>query len=213
MNARWRFPLALAAALATGLGALALPTDGFRVWTTDGARALAVARAPRALPPIQLIGSDGRTLAIADPTRLTVVDFFYSECPTLCVTLTAGYQQLQARIAELGLRDRVRLLSISFDPARDTPAQLARFAERHGVNADVWRIAVPADAVNRAAALEAFGVVVIPDRRGGFEHNAALHLVDEAGRLVAILPYDAVGDVLMEAAHRARPAVTVAGVQ
>lgn len=211
MTARWRFPLALAGALAAGVAALALPTDGFRVWTTDGARALAVARAPQALPALRLIGSDGDATPLADPRRLTVVDFFYSDCPTLCVTLTANYQRLQSRIAEAGLGDRVRLLSISFDPARDTPARLAEFATRHGVRGDLWQVAVPADAPSRAAALAAFGVVVIPDGRGGFEHNAALHLVDETGQLIAILPPDAVDDVLLEVAHRRRPDVVLAG--
>jgi len=39
-------------------------------------------------------------------------------------------------------------------------------------------------------------VVVIPDRRGGFEHNAALHLVDREGRLARIAdPEDVQGFV------------------
>lgn len=209
MSDRWRFPVALGGALAVGLGALAQPTERFRVWTTDGARALAVAQAPRALPALRLIGADGRALALADPRRLTVVDFFYSECPTVCVTLTANYQRLQARIAEAGLGERVRLLSVSFDPTRDTPAKLAEFAARHGVKDSLWRVAVPADAASRTAMLEAFGVVVIPDGRGGYEHNAGLHLVDETGYLIAILPPESLDDVLFEAAHRRRPAVTL----
>jgi protein SCO1/2 len=36
------------------------------------------------------------------------------------------------------------------------------------------------------ALLDTFGVVVIPDGMGGFVHNAAIHLVDEEGRLGAI---------------------------
>lgn len=34
--------------------------------------------------------------------------------------------------------------------------------------------------------LDAFGIVVIPDGLGGFEHNAALHLLGRDGRLVLI---------------------------
>jgi protein SCO1 len=34
--------------------------------------------------------------------------------------------------------------------------------------------------------LKAFGVTVIPDGAGGFVHNAALHVVDRQGRLIAI---------------------------
>ena len=42
-------------------------------------------------------------------------------------------------------------------------------------------------AADLAAWLRTFGIVVIPDGYGGYEHNAALHLVDERGRLVRIL--------------------------
>jgi cytochrome oxidase Cu insertion factor (SCO1/SenC/PrrC family) len=35
--------------------------------------------------------------------------------------------------------------------------------------------------------LSAFGVVSLPDGLGGIKHNAAAHIVDARGRLVAIL--------------------------
>jgi protein SCO1/2 len=38
--------------------------------------------------------------------------------------------------------------------------------------------------------LSAYGVTVIPDRAGGFVHNAALHIIAPDGRLTAILDMD-----------------------
>ena len=40
------------------------------------------------------------------------------------------------------------------------------------------------------AMLATFGVVVIPDGSGEFQHNGAIHVVDRQGRLVRILDYD-----------------------
>ena len=41
------------------------------------------------------------------------------------------------------------------------------------------------------ALLSAFGAVAVPDGLGGYEHNAAIHLLDDAGRLVRISDIEA----------------------
>ena len=53
----------------------------------------------------------------------------------------------------------------------------------------VWRFAVPADARDLARLLAAWQVVAIPDGLGGYEHNAALLVIDGRGRLVRIFDY------------------------
>ena len=49
-----------------------------------------------------------------------------------------------------------------------------------------WRVARLSDDAAIATLLDAFGVIAIPDGRGGYEHNAAIHLIDRNGRLVRI---------------------------
>src|SRR5690606_3082949 len=93
-------------------------------------------------------------------------------------------------------RAPVRLLSISFDPARDDVATLARYASSMNARADTWRFATVADARHLEPLLRRFPVVVIPDGLGGFEHNAALLVVDRRGRLVRIFDYDRIDDAL-----------------
>jgi protein SCO1/2 len=64
---------------------------------------------------------------IAD--HIVVMDFVYTTCTTICPALSAIMQQVQA-----GLGDRlgadVRLISITVDPVRDTPARLRDYAAR-----------------------------------------------------------------------------------
>jgi protein SCO1/2 len=38
--------------------------------------------------------------------------------------------------------------------------------------------------------LKELGVVIIPDEFGGYQHNAAIHVVDRGGRVAHILDYD-----------------------
>ena len=61
----------------------------------------------------------------------------------------------------------------------------------------------PEDERALRALLKAFGITVVPDGFGGFVHNAALHVVDRRGRLVAIFDIGEEAQVL--AAIRGQP--------
>jgi protein SCO1/2 len=78
------------------------------------------------------------------------------------------------------------LLSISFDGEHDSPQLLQAYAARLGADAAVWQFARVPDAQESRRLLAAFQVVVVPDGRGDFEHNAALLVLDQRGRLVRI---------------------------
>ena len=162
-------------------------TDGFRAFTTEGARRLAIREQPRPVPEVRLIDMQGRGLTLAgENSRAQVVEFIYTTCPTLCVSLGESFARLQGAVKAAGLADRVRLISISFDPARDGPEALRDYAEAHGADGRIWITARPDDEQALHALLQVFGVIVIPDGAGGFVHNAALHVIDRQGRLNAI---------------------------
>jgi protein SCO1/2 len=170
--------LLAAAVLAAAVLVLDRGTDGFRALTAEGARRVAIADAPRPVPQVTLEGMDG---APVTPSGPLLVEFIYTNCPTLCVTMGDAFARLRARLAP-----SVRLLSISFDPDRDDPDGLRAYAARHGADGKQWTVARPRNRHDLAALLTAFGITVIPDPFGGFEHNAAIHLVDAEGRLAGI---------------------------
>ena len=80
-------------------------------------------------------------------------------------------------------------LSISFD-GRDAIPELKGYARRFSALSHEWRVARPFDARQLQSLLKAFGIVVIRDRAGEFQHNAAIHLLNRQGRLAAIFDYD-----------------------
>jgi protein SCO1 len=150
-------------------------TQGFQVWTAEGARRLDVAQAPVPAPNALLRGAGMTGLnlhsALAQPGRVTIASFIYTRCASVCLAMGSSFQQLQQAIAAssstAGAYEGIQLLSISFDPAHDDAGQLNRYAA-------LWHL------------LSAWQVVVIADGLGGYEHNAALLVIDEHGRLVRI---------------------------
>ncbi|QXL85789.1 SCO family protein [Comamonas sp. NLF-1-9] len=166
-------------------------THDFRVWTEEGARRLEVALAPVPLPDVALQGTllPAPTLAAAARGSVTIADFFYTRCQTVCLSLGSTFQQLQAQLqaepARAGAAP-LRLLSLSFDGAHDSAPVLQAYADKLGADADLWRFASVPDAVQQRALLERLGVVVIPDELGEFEHNAALLVFDTQGRMVRV---------------------------
>ncbi len=177
----------LAIALAGG-GGLAAVTDGFRAFTTESARRLAVHAHPVEIPRVELQTQSGARVEFADfRGEWLLVDFIYTRCPTICLALGGDFAQLQRLLAGPIAAGRLELLSVSFDPANDTPGQLAAYQQRFGDRGKGWVAARPLTADGLRQLKLAFGITVIPDQYGGYTHNTAIHLVDPHGRLVEIL--------------------------
>lgn len=174
-----------------GYGAAAWLTHDFQVWTEEGARRLEVALNPVPLPAAPLQGPELATPTLVQATTgsVTIADFFYTRCQTVCLSLGSTFQQLQAELAAAPTptgTTPVRLLSLSFDGAHDDPATLQAYARKLEADPALWRFASVPDAQAQQALLERLGVVVIPDELGDFEHNAALLVFDPQGRMVRV---------------------------
>lgn len=184
---------ALAAALAVavaGAGLLWQATDGGKALTAEAARRLEARRAAPQMPQVALETMAGEVLMLgADAGRVQLVEFVYTTCPTICQVAGQAMAGLADRVRAEGLGDRLRLISVSFDPSRDDPAALRAYGEGHGADGALWTVARPGAAA-LPGLLDAFGVVVIEDAWGGYTHNTAIHVVDAAGRLRAITDYD-----------------------
>lgn len=177
--------------LAAGVTALTLATDGFRAFTTETARRIAVREQPRAIPDVPLQSADGLRVDFSElHGRWLLVDFIYTRCMTYCSRQGGMFARLQDRLAAPIAHDKVALLSISFDPVHDGPARLAGYKQRFGDRGAGWIAARPMDATGLAALRRVFGITAIPDGLGGFVHNAAIAVVNPEGRLVAILDWD-----------------------
>jgi cytochrome oxidase Cu insertion factor (SCO1/SenC/PrrC family) len=86
-----------------------------------------------------------------------------------------------------GLRDRVRLVSLSFDPERDTPALLAAFGHHFAAKPIPWAFLTGASAKAIASILESFGQDIAVEADGDaaaprvISHMLKLFLIDRRG--------------------------------
>lgn len=179
-----------------GYASAAWLTHDFQVWTAEGARRLEVALRPVATPEVQVDGpaivKQPLARLLTDGRSVTVVDFVYTRCRTVCLSLGGVMQQMQASLRQDAAANRVapvKLLSISFDGTYDDQPVLQRYAARLNADAALWRFVRMPDARDTRRLLDAFEVVVVPDGRGDYEHNAALLVVDPQGRLVRVFDY------------------------
>lgn len=86
------------------------------------------------IPEFSLIDQDGKPFTREDlKGRITIVNFVFTHCPFVCPTLMEKMEGLSVALKN----DPVHFLSISVDPAHDTPEALRSFAALH--NADMAR--------------------------------------------------------------------------
>jgi protein SCO1/2 len=78
------------------------------------------------IPDVELLDQDGRTVHFyTDLVRgkVVAVQFIFTTCTTICPPLGATFARVQKDLGERAGRD-VHLISISVDPATDTPERL-----------------------------------------------------------------------------------------
>jgi protein SCO1/2 len=119
-----------------------------------------------------------------------LVTFIYTQCPlpNFCPLMDQNFATLQDAIGEdAALRGRVKLVTISFDPAHDTPAVLAAHAKRRRADPAVWTF-LTGDrvTVDRFAARLGVGVVRPGDDSNVITHNLRTIHVGPDGRIAKI---------------------------
>lgn len=207
----WKTFAATTAAIVIGLTCLLRATALGNAFTTETLRRTEVAHSPTRVPDLALHDSAGDRSTLrelfARGGRVWIVDFVYTRCQTVCTTLGSVFQQLQQQIQQRGLEGQVGLLSVSFDPTHDTPQSLRAYRDRMRMDPGIWRVVTLSSPLDRRELLDAFGIMVIPAPLGEFEHNAALHLVNQHGVLVRIIDYDDATVALALALETARAAM------
>ena len=88
------------------------------------------------VPPFALTERSGRRVTQDDlHGSVWVADFIYTACTETCPTQNLQLAQLQR---EFGGAPDLRLVSITVDPAHDTPEVLRRYAEPYGASERWW---------------------------------------------------------------------------
>lgn len=184
-----------------GIYILLLATDFGRSFTTEVYRRHQIDVRPEQVPNLLLVDSQNVKKHLQDSIiqdgRFVILDFFYTSCRTICIAQAAIFNSLQEKIKAHQLEDRVRLVSVSFDPNHDDFKVLQQYAVRVKADSSVWSLLTLNSSDDLKSLLDSFGIYVIKvPPFGDLDHNTSFHLIDPKGNLIKISSLDDADDLL-----------------
>jgi protein SCO1/2 len=109
-----------------------------------------------------------------------ILAMFFASCEYACPVLVSDIQRLRAQLPAADAA-RTRVVLVTFDPERDTPAALRAFRERSGLDTS-WTLLRGEDtAVQELAML--LGVKFRREARGQFAHSNLFTLLNAEGEI------------------------------
>jgi len=168
------------------------------------------AQVDKQVPNFELTNQDGKKIHLNDfRGKALAVTFIYRECPLpdYCIKMSRNFSDAANEIKQDNLyKDKIRLLSISFDPARDTPEKLKQYGLGYLGTAStpdfsVWQLAVGPDKDIRAIA-NFFGLQYQTDEndKTQINHSLVTAVISPEGKVTKIFTGNdwTPGDLLRE---------------
>ena len=141
---------------------------------------------PRELPALSFIDQDARPLA-TDYFRdgWTIAFFGFTHCPDVCPTTLALLAQAKKELSDLPPAQQPRVLLVSVDPERDTPAVLKNYVTFFdpgfkAATGNPEQVKQLADAF-----MVPFAKVPTPDGNYTMDHGAGVYFVAPTGAIAA----------------------------
>jgi cytochrome oxidase Cu insertion factor (SCO1/SenC/PrrC family) len=143
----------------------------------------------------EVLDSENHPLRLQELTRgrVTVLSFIYTRCASAkaCPYATGVLNQLHRFSQEdPALARNMRLVSMSFDPAHDTPARMSEYSSwaRGRADAAEWRFITTRSQTDVRPILDAYGQAVDrknnpADPTGPLNHTLRVFLIDREGRI------------------------------
>ncbi|SEK99457.1 protein SCO1/2 [Jannaschia helgolandensis] len=137
-------------------------------------------------PDFLLSDADGTLFRLADfAGKVVILHFVYTQCPDACPLHTEKLADVQARINQTQMKDRVQFVSITSDPENDTPVVLRDYGAIHGMDPANWAFLTiapgqPPETTRDLA--QDFGHKFAVAQDGTQTHGVVTHVIDKTGR-------------------------------
>jgi protein SCO1/2 len=145
---------------------------------------------PRPAADFTLTTQDGKEFRLGrERGKVVALWFGYTFCPDVCPTTLADLVQAQQALGKDAGRFRIVLVTV--DPERDTPARLREYVKAFGGGFT----AVTGAPERLAETRKAYGVVaekrVVPGTSASYliDHSAFVYVVDPTGQLRLMFPF------------------------
>jgi protein SCO1/2 len=149
-----------------------------------------------AVPDFRLTNQSGRKINFSQfHGKTLLVTFIYTRCPLsdYCPRMSRNFASIDKSLqADPALYNRTRLLSISFDPAYDSPAVLRSYGEAYTGNYtrekfEHWDFAAPAK-TDLPKLLEFFDVGATPGENHTITHSLSTAVIGPDGKVAQWYP-------------------------
>jgi protein SCO1/2 len=137
------------------------------------------------VPDFELIDQSAAPLSLSSLRgKVVAVTFIYTRCPLpdYCPRMIENFRAVRQRFVTVLNRDLV-LLTISFDPAYDTPERLAAYAAANRAGGPGWHF-LTGDSARIDRVCAAFGIQFWAEE-GLITHSLQTAVIDRDGRLAA----------------------------
>jgi protein SCO1/2 len=153
--------------------------SGLSVLALAGCTASAGLPAYGVVPDFALTDQSNQPFLSANTLRgkVWIADFIFTNCPGPCPRMSAQMRQVDNAIHDL--KD-LRLVSFTVDPVRDTPAVLAKYADRYQAEPGVWYFLTGPQADLHHLARNVF---MLGDVNGDLQHSTRFVLIDRQSRV------------------------------
>jgi cytochrome oxidase Cu insertion factor (SCO1/SenC/PrrC family) len=85
---------------------------------------------------LEAVDSSGKTVRLSQlDGKVFLIAYVYTTCPRGCAEVVDKMRSMQEKF---GSDPRFQLVSVSLNPSHDTPEQLAKFRDAHGLTAPNW---------------------------------------------------------------------------
>jgi protein SCO1 len=145
------------------------------------------------VPDFKFLNQSGRTIAVDQfHGKALLVTFIYTRCPLpdYCIRMSRNFATIQKQLAaDPQLYDKTHLLSISFDPAYDTPQVLHSYGTAYAGNTAFshWDFAAPPPA-ELDAVEEFFDVGVSSGSDNTLTHSLSTAVITPQGKVFRWYP-------------------------
>jgi protein SCO1/2 len=142
-------------------------------------------------PDFELEHVDGSTVSLSGTNgKVRLVYFYFSHCPDVCPPSTQILAEVQNLLKESGdFGERAQLMSITFDPERDTRERLLEFSGYYNADHNGWYFLRGEKQYTHDLAYD-YGVMIQEKEDGTFAHSNIFFLIDKDGYIRKYYPVD-----------------------
>jgi protein SCO1/2 len=148
------------------------------------------------IPDFTLTNQDGKKISLKDfRGKAWAITFIYARCPLpdYCIRMSTNFSDLANSLKDNPeLKDKIRLLSISFDPENDTPKKLRQYGQGYlgnQANPDftIWQLAVGTDSeVRKVAGFFGLDYRVDENNKAVITHNLRTAVIAPDGKVTKV---------------------------